>query len=105
MDHCGGGERPDVFDAMKALIPWVARGEAPDQIVAGHSVRGTIDRTRPLCPYPQVAKYKGKREHRRSCEFYLFSALKSVLSFAVCTSALAGNQSRGAGSSELPIRN
>jgi feruloyl esterase len=37
----------------------VDKGKAPDQIIAAHVNRGKIDRTRPLCPYPQVAKYKG----------------------------------------------
>jgi feruloyl esterase len=32
---------------------------APDQIPAFHSTDGKVDRTRPLCPYPEVAKYKG----------------------------------------------
>jgi hypothetical protein len=35
------------------------RGKAPDQIVASRRTDGKVDRTRPLCPYPQVAKYKG----------------------------------------------
>jgi feruloyl esterase len=37
----------------------VEKGTAPEQIVASHSTNGAIDRTRPLCPYPQVAHYKG----------------------------------------------
>ena len=38
---------------------WVKHGHAPERIVASHSTDGSIDRTRPLCPYPQVAAYKG----------------------------------------------
>ena len=34
-------------------------GRAPDQIIASHRTDGKVDRTRPLCPYPQVAQYKG----------------------------------------------
>ncbi len=59
MNHCGGGPGPNAFDALAALESWVERGEAPDQIVASHATNGTVDRTRPLCPYPQVARYKG----------------------------------------------
>ena len=59
MGHCGGGEGPNVFDKMAAIERWVEKAEAPSQIVASHSTNGKIDRTRPLCPYPQVAKYKG----------------------------------------------
>jgi len=59
MDHCRGGEGPNVFDPVIALEQWVEQKKAPDQIVASHSTNGSVDRTRPLCPYPQVATYKG----------------------------------------------
>jgi feruloyl esterase len=57
--HCRGGEGPGNFDMVPALEEWVERGKAPDQILAFRSTGGNIDRTRPLCPYPQVAAYKG----------------------------------------------
>ena len=59
MGHCGGGEGPNAFDKMAALERWVEQGQAPDSLLATHSTNGTVDRSRPLCPYPQVAKYKG----------------------------------------------
>jgi feruloyl esterase len=59
MAHCGGGEGPNSFDMVSALEQWVEQGKAPEQIVASHSQGGTVDRTRPLCPYPQIARYKG----------------------------------------------
>jgi feruloyl esterase len=59
MGHCGGGEGPNVFDKVGALEQWVEHGTAPEKFVASHSTNGKVDRTRPLCPYPQVAKYKG----------------------------------------------
>ena len=59
MGHCGGGEGPNVFDPLAALEQWVEHGHAPGTITASHSTDGKIDRTRPLCPYPQVAKYRG----------------------------------------------
>jgi feruloyl esterase len=59
MGHCRGGTGPDTFDALAALERWVENGEPPDRINASHSTNGTVDRTRPLCPYPQVATYKG----------------------------------------------
>jgi feruloyl esterase len=59
MAHCGGGEGPNDFDKVGTLEQWVEKGKAPDQIVASHSKGGAVDRTRPLCPYPQVATYKG----------------------------------------------
>lgn len=59
MNHCGGGEGPNSFDMVSALEQWVENKKAPDAILASHSSEGKVDRTRPLCPYPQVAKYKG----------------------------------------------
>jgi feruloyl esterase len=59
MGHCGGGEGPNRFNAVAALEVWVEKGKAPDSIVASHAVDGKVDRTRPLCPYPRVAVYKG----------------------------------------------
>lgn len=60
MGHCRGGEGPDTFDAVAALEQWVEQGRAPDRIIASHATKGVVDRTRPLCPYPQVASYTGK---------------------------------------------
>ncbi len=61
MDHCYGGDGPFDFDTIAALEQWAEKGNAPDRIVAGHLLKGPPkpDRTRPLCSYPQVAKYKG----------------------------------------------
>jgi len=59
MGHCGGGEGPNTFDKVSALEQWVEQKKAPDSILASHSTAGKVDRTRPLCAYPQVAKYKG----------------------------------------------
>jgi feruloyl esterase len=59
MGHCGGGEGPNTFDMVAALEQWVEQKKAPEQIVASHSRNGAVDRTRPLCPFPQTAKYKG----------------------------------------------
>lgn len=59
MAHCGGGEGTSTFDMLSALEQWVEKGKAPDQIAASRVRDGKVDRTRPLCPYPQVAQYKG----------------------------------------------
>ena len=59
MNHCRGGDGTDTFEGIGALSQWVEKGTAPDQIVASHMTNGKADRTRPLCPYPQVAAYKG----------------------------------------------
>jgi feruloyl esterase len=59
MNHCQGGVGTDTFDKLKVLEEWVELGMKPSRIPASHLTDGKIDRTRPLCPYPQVAKYKG----------------------------------------------
>jgi feruloyl esterase len=59
MGHCTGGPGPNQFDALAALEQWVEKGVAPNLLVASHAVNGKVDRTRPLCPYPQIARYKG----------------------------------------------
>jgi feruloyl esterase len=60
MSHCQGGDGPSTFDMLGALEQWVERGEAPGRIEASRIRDGKIDRTRPLCPYPQLAIYNGK---------------------------------------------
>jgi tannase/feruloyl esterase len=59
MNHCGGGPGTDSFNKMAAIEQWVTGGAAPKQILASHLTNGAVDRTRPLCPYPQAAAYKG----------------------------------------------
>jgi feruloyl esterase len=59
MAHCGGGPGPNQFNAMAALERWRDAGVAPDQITAYHVENNRVTMTRPLCPYPQVAAYKG----------------------------------------------
>ena len=59
MGHCRGGPGPDSFDALTAMERWVEQGVAPDQMVASKMADGEVVRTRPLCTYPQVAKWNG----------------------------------------------
>ena len=70
MTHCSGGAATDQFDMLTPLVAWVEQGSAPDSVTA--SVRGAGNaaganadipatwsptRTRPLCPYPLLARY------------------------------------------------
>jgi tannase/feruloyl esterase len=70
MGHCGGGEGPNVFDALTALEQWREQGKAPASILATHSTNGKVDRTRPLCAYPQIAIYKGTGSIDQADNFY-----------------------------------
>jgi feruloyl esterase len=60
MAHCGGGVGPDRMDGVTAVIDWVEKSKAPDALIATKVTNGQVVRTRPLCPYPQVARYKGQ---------------------------------------------
>jgi feruloyl esterase len=59
MLHCGDGVGTDQFDTLTALSTWVEKGTAPDAVKASRAVRGNVVRTRPLCAYPEVARYRG----------------------------------------------
>lgn len=73
MAHCGGGTGVNQFgqgasgvvpmepktDIFRALMAWSEKAQAPTDITASRLTNGAVTRTRPLCPYPQVAKYKG----------------------------------------------
>jgi feruloyl esterase len=59
MNHCGGGVGPNQVNWMAALERWREAGVAPDRIDAYRVTNNRVDMTRPLCPYPQVAQYKG----------------------------------------------
>jgi hypothetical protein len=89
MQHCGGGPGPNSFgqfgwpsgmgqddpqhDMYMALEQWVEKGVAPERLIAtkyegeGAARRGTM--TRPLCAYPQTAKYKGSGETSDAANF------------------------------------
>jgi feruloyl esterase len=67
--HCGGGPGPNTFDMQAVLEQWVEKNIAPDRILATHSINGVVDRSRPLCPYPQVAVYKGKGDTNDASTF------------------------------------
>jgi feruloyl esterase len=69
MTHCNGGPATDRFDMLTAIQDWVEKDRAPDRIIArGKAFPGV---TRPLCPYPTIARYKGgdpKSEKSFACE-------------------------------------
>lgn len=59
MFHCGGGPGCGNADWLTAVVNWVEKGVAPDMIVGAHVEGGRTTRTRPICAYPTVARYKG----------------------------------------------
>ncbi|MBN1568105.1 MAG: tannase/feruloyl esterase family alpha/beta hydrolase [Acidobacteria bacterium] len=65
---CPGGFS-GTFDSLGAVQKWVEQGIAPDQIKANYADRGRIYKTRPVCPYPQVAIYKGSGDTNDAANF------------------------------------
>jgi feruloyl esterase len=60
MSECNGGAGTDTFDLFTAMQRWVEQDQAPGAIPASRvESDGRVSRTRPLCPYPQVATYNG----------------------------------------------
>ena len=63
MGHCRGGPGPHTFDMISEMEKWREQGEAPERIMGANPQSGL---TRPLCPYPQYAKYSGKGDLKDS---------------------------------------
>ena len=59
MIECNGGPGTDTFDMLSVMRRWVERNESPDEVMASRVEHGKVVRTRPLCPYPLVATYRG----------------------------------------------
>jgi feruloyl esterase len=87
VNHCWGGKGPDYFDAVGALEQWVRSGRAPDRITA-YSSSTTMDRTRPLCPYPQVATYTGSGSSDRAENFQCVAVTPSSSTSTVLSSSV-----------------
>ena len=60
MIECNGGPGTDTFDMLAVMRRWVERDQAPREVLASRVERGKVVRTRPLCPYPQTATYRGR---------------------------------------------
>ena len=99
MQHCGGGPGADSFGATPggpqsdaghslstALEGWVEKNAAPDKIIATKYSSGQAVRTRPLCPYPQVAKYSGSGSTDDAANFTCVAGSSSLLRLGVARS-------------------
>ncbi len=64
--HCRGGAGPDRFDMLAAMENWAEKGVAPEQVIA---TKADSRLSRPLCPYPQMAKYKGAGDTNEAANF------------------------------------
>jgi feruloyl esterase len=67
MNHCSAGPSLDRFDALTSIVRWVEKGRAPARLVAtGATFPG---RSRPLCPYPAEAHYRGRGDEESASSF------------------------------------
>ena len=64
--HCGGGPGPDRFDSLTAMERWVEQGMPPASMIA---TKANSPISRPLCPYPQVARYGGQGDPNAAANF------------------------------------
>jgi Tannase and feruloyl esterase len=70
--HCAGGPGLTDFDAVTLLENWVEKGEAPDVMIAARKVNGVTERTRPIYPYPVLARYSGQGDPKQASSFVPF---------------------------------
>jgi len=69
MFHCAGGTGVTSLDPMTSLINWVEGGVAPDSLAGSRFEKGAVTLTRPVCPYPKVARYKGTGSTTEAANF------------------------------------
>ncbi|HMF79267.1 MAG TPA: tannase/feruloyl esterase family alpha/beta hydrolase [Bryobacteraceae bacterium] len=73
MAHCSGGPGPDNFDPLSAVVKWVEQGSAPNELIATKYTANQPPRTvllqRPVCPYPEIARYKGTGSTNEAASF------------------------------------
>jgi len=83
MHHCSGGPGPNIFDTLTPLQNWVEHGQAPDGIIATHHVNNSaanpVDRTMPLCKFPEQARYSGKGDVNDAANWSCPSGDRSLL--------------------------
>lgn len=81
LNHCQGGPATEQFDLLDALVDWVERGQPPQRVIATARVGVNPDvpadwrtadgrpRSRPLCPWPQQARYRGQGDLNDAASF------------------------------------
>jgi feruloyl esterase len=71
VNHCGGGEgpAPDQMQMLDQMVDWVEKGVAPVSVLGTHRTGSVVDRTMPICAYPQVARYKGSGDSKDATNF------------------------------------
>ncbi|HLJ25036.1 MAG TPA: tannase/feruloyl esterase family alpha/beta hydrolase [Candidatus Acidoferrales bacterium] len=97
MQHCEGGSGPNTFDTLTAMENWAERNVEPEAIPATHSTNDAVDRTMPLCKFPEQAHYKGSGDPKVAESWTCPAADKSLL-------AVGPNGTQAGVSAETPAR-
>ena len=71
--HCGGGAGPDTIDLLTPLMAWVEGGTPAGQVIASKVVNGAVTRTRPVFPFPTVARYIGSGSTDDAANFVAYT--------------------------------
>jgi feruloyl esterase len=69
VNHCAGGIGTDTWDKLEVLDAWRTTDAAPGRVDASHLTEGRVDKTRPLCAYPEVAVYRGEGDTNDAASF------------------------------------
>ena len=77
MFHCGGGFGVFQADYLSALMAWVEEGVVPERLIASRIIEGETEMTRPLCPYPQTAKFDGQGDPNSAESFRCHSPISA----------------------------
>jgi len=80
--HCGGGAGPAPTGVFEAVVNWVEKNAAPTTILASRTVNGVAE-TRPLCPYPQAAKWTGSGSVNDASNFTCANTARRPADFSV----------------------
>ena len=79
MEHCVDGDGPNTVDTLAAMEQWVEKGNPPEAIPATHSANNLVDRTMPLCKFPEQAHYKGSGDVKAASSWSCPQNDKSLL--------------------------
>lgn len=72
VNHCRGGVGPiaDEYDLLSKVVDWVEKGQTPHAVMGAHrNSAGEVDRTMPICPFPQIARYVGQGNPQHASSF------------------------------------
>ena len=83
--HCGGGDGPAPAGVFEAVVDWVEKGVAPKTLQAARKKADGTALTRPLCPYPAIAKWTAKGSTDEAANFVCVDGRHQAADFTVAS--------------------